>query len=188
MDQSELMRHVIHALEASGIGYMITGSQASAYYGEPRFTRDIDIVAELHEDQIGQFVGFFPPEDYYCDEEMIRKAIRQKSQFKSIHSKSGLKIDVILKKAAAFSREEFSRRKRGAVLEGLEAYFAAPEDVIIKKMQYYREGGSEKQLRDITGILKVTGDDIDLKYISLWAERLGVRKIWEAIVKRLQEP
>ena len=188
MEQSELMRHVIQALETSGIGYMITGSQASAYYGEPRFTRDIDIVAEFKEDQIAQFVAFFPAEDYYCNEQMIRKAIRHKSQFKIIHPKSGLKIDVIVKKGSAFSQKEFLRRKKGPVLEGLEAYFASPEDVILKKMQYYQEGGSEKHLRDITGILKVTGDDIDLTYITRWAERLGVREIWEAIVKRLQEP
>jgi len=70
--------------------------------------------------------------------------------------------------------------------ENFEADFAAPEDVIIKKMEYYREGGSEKHLRDITGILMTTGDDVDRLYIERWAQQLGLGDIWEAIEKRLR--
>jgi len=62
-----------------------------------------------------------------------------------------------------------------------------PEDVIIKKMEYYREGGPEKHLRDITGILKVSAEDIDPDYIAQWAERLDLVKIWEAIQQRLAQ-
>ncbi len=187
MEQSELMRLMVQALESLNIPYMITGSHASAYYGEPRFTRDIDIVAELKEEQVDEFVKFFPADQFYCDKDMIKTEIKRRGQFNIIHSISGLKIDIILTKETPFSKTEFSRRKRSLVFPGQEASFASPEDVIIKKMDFYKEGGSEKHLRDITGILKISGDTIDRDYITQWADRLGIRDIWDAVVKRVKE-
>jgi hypothetical protein len=67
------------------------------------------------------------------------------------------------------------------------AFVASPEDVIIGKMLYYREGGSEKHLRDITGILKVSGDQVDRAYVARWAAELGVTEIWQAVLRRLGE-
>lgn len=75
----------------------------------------------------------------------------------------------------------------GPVSPEQEAYFASPEDVIIKKMDFYREGGSEKHLRDITGILKISSDIIDIDYITKWADSLSLRDIWDAILKRIRE-
>jgi hypothetical protein len=86
MEQSELMRLVIQALERTGIPYMITGSQASAYYGEPRFTRDIDIVADIKPGQVDQFITFFPSNEFYCDKEMIKEEIERRGQFNIIHT------------------------------------------------------------------------------------------------------
>jgi len=187
MDQSELMRLCINALESAGIQYMITGSQASAYYGEPRFTMDIDIVADIKPEQVEDFSSFFPSDEFYCDKEMIYTEIRGRGQFNIVHAASGLKIDIILTKTTPFSQNEFSRRKRSAVFPDQDADFASPEDVIIIKMKYYREGGSEKHLRDITGILRISGSAMDKDYISLWAKRLGLTEIWEAINERLSE-
>jgi len=86
MEQSELMGLIIRAFESLKIPYMITGSQASAYYGEPRFTRDIDVVTELKEEQIDDFSGFFPGEEFYCDKDMIKAEIKRRGQFNIIHS------------------------------------------------------------------------------------------------------
>src|SRR3990170_5840332 len=144
MEQSELMRLVVRAFESLDIPYMITGSHASAYYGEPRFTRDIDIVAEIQEEQVNDFVRFFTPNEFYCDKDMIETEIKRRGQFNIIHAPSGLKIDIILTKETPFSQTEFSRRNRSPVLPDQDAYFASAEDIIIKKMEYYREGGSEK--------------------------------------------
>lgn len=85
------------------------------------------------------------------------------------------------------SKAEFSRRRRSKVFSDQETNFASPEDVIIKKMEFYREGGSEKHLRDITGILKISGDAVDQTYISEWAIHLGLTEIWDAILRRLEE-
>ncbi len=187
MEQSELMRLVIQALETMRIPYMITGSQASAYYGEPRFTRDIDIVADIKPGQIENFVAYFPANEFYWDQEMIEAEIKGRGQFNIIHAASGLKIDIILTKRTPFSQTEFARRNRSAVFPDQDAYFATAEDVIIKKMEYYQEGGSERHLRDITGILKISGNRVDRDYVSLWAKRLGLTEIWEAILKRVGE-
>ena len=187
MELGELMDLVIKTFKSLKIPYMITGSQASAYYGEPRFTRDIDVVTELKEEQVDDFSRFFPGNEFYCDKEMIKAEIKRRGQFNIIHSTSGLKIDIILTKATPFSKTEFSRRKPGSVSPEQEAYFASPEDVIIKKMDFYREGGSEKHLRDITGILKISNDIIDIDYITKWADNLSLRDIWDAILRRTRE-
>ncbi len=187
MEQSDLMRTVVRSLETLRIPYMITGSQASAYYGEPRFTRDIDIVADIKPGQVNEFAAFFPPPEFYCDKDMIAEEIATRGQFNIIHAGSGLKIDIILTKKTAFSQTEFSRRKRSAVFPDQEGAFASPEDVILKKMEFYKEGGSEKHLRDITGILKISGEELDLRYIEDWAGRLGVMEIWTAVKNRLRE-
>jgi hypothetical protein len=165
----------------------VTGSQASAYYGEPRFTRDIDIVADINLGQVEDLITYFPSNEFYCDKGMIEAEIRRRGQFNIIHSVSGLKIDIIVTKTTPFSQTEFARRNRSAIFPHQNTYFASAEDVIIKKMEFYKEGGSEKHLRDITGILKVSGEEIDRAYIDHWARQLGLIEIWDAIQKRLTE-
>ncbi|MDI6755901.1 MAG: hypothetical protein QME78_16100 [Thermodesulfobacteriota bacterium] len=166
---------------------MITGSQATAYYGEPRFTRDIDIVADINLGQVEEFIAYFPSNEFYCDKEMIEAEIERRGQFNIIHTASGLKIDIILRKTTPFSQTEFARRNRSAVFPDQDAFFTSAEDVIIKKMEYYKEGGSEKHLRDITGILKISGEIVDKNYIAEWARQLGLTEIWDAIQRRLGE-
>lgn len=180
-----LLQTLVESLERLHIPYLITGSVASMAYGEPRFTNDIDIVAEVRPEHIPDLLAAFPSPEYYLDEEMIREAIRRAGQFNIIHPASGLKVDVIIRKETPFDRTRFSRARRLRPAEEYEADFAAPEDVILKKMEYYKEGGSEKHLRDITSILRISGEEIDRQYIVSWAERLGVIEIWEAILKRL---
>ena len=85
----------------------------------------------------------------------------------------------------AWSRQQMSGRTSRTLLGGHDAYVARPEDVILSKMLYYREGGSEKHLRDITGMLKVSGDIIDKAYVEKWARDMGVLDIWQAILNRL---
>lgn len=185
MGPYELLGHIVEILERLQIPYIVTGSIASMAYGEPRLTNDIDIVADVEEKHISGLLEAFPPNEFYISEDMIRDAIRRKGQFNIIHPTSGLKIDIIIKVDNPFNTSRFTRSKQIYPSDTYHANFAAPEDVIIKKMEYYKEGGSEKHLRDITGILKVSGDDVDYAYISEWAERLGLTEIWKAINDRI---
>jgi len=187
MGPFELLQKVAEAFEKLHIPYLVTGSVASMAYGEPRLTNDIDIVAAIEARHMQGLLKAFPEDEFFVTEEMIKDAISNLGQFNIIHPASGLKVDVILKKNSPFDNSRFSRARRIHPAESYEASFAAPEDVIIKKMEYYKEGASEKHLRDITGILRISGDIVDKDYISTWADRFGLSEIWDAIQKRLKK-
>lgn len=183
MEQSELLLRLAEAMENLAIPYLVTGSMASIAYGEPRFTHDIDVVADMVEGHVSGLKSFFPDDEYYFSEGAARSAIRRKFQFNIIHPASGLKIDVIIPKLDEFDKSRFSRAKRLPVRSGSFAHFASPEDVILKKMAFYHAGGSDKHLRDIDGILRVSGDGLDFKYISYWADRIGVAGVWGRLTR-----
>ena len=187
MGPNDLLRTLVEVFERLEIPYLVTGSVAAMAYGEPRLTNDIDVVAPVQLHQIDDLLASFPSSDYYLSKKMIQEAIKNKGQFNIIHPASGLKIDVVIPKDTPHDQSRFSRRRKVRPAQEYEAYFAAPEDVIIKKMEFYKAGGSEKHLRDITGILKVSPDDVDRSYITDWAEKLGVVEVWDAILKRLDE-
>ena len=104
-------------------------------FGEPRLTNDIDIVAAIDEKHIKDLVMGFPSDEFYISEEMVREAIHRQGQFNIIHPGSGIKVDVILKQDTAFDNSRFERLHRIYPAESYQANFAAPEDVIIKKME-----------------------------------------------------
>ena len=181
MDQTELLRHVVEAMDALGIAYMIVGSQASIYYGEPRFTQDIDVVADIEAGHVPGLLGRFPAGEFYVSEDAVREAIRTRGQFNIIHPAVGLKIDVMVKKDSPYDRVQFDRRQRKTIAGNLDAYLARPEDVILYKMLYFSEGGSDRHLRDILGMLRIPGTAIDRGYVTEWAARLGLAAIWEPL-------
>jgi hypothetical protein len=185
MGPYELLERVVKTFEDLRISYLITGSVAAMAYGEPRLTNDIDIVAQIAEEHIPGLILAFPLTDFYIDEEMIKNAINLRSEFNIIHPSSGLKLDIFIQKNTPFDKSRFARIRQIVPADTYHANFASPEDIIIKKMEFYREGGSEKHLRDITGILKISGNEIDLDYISTWSERLGLNSIWNAVKKTL---
>lgn len=185
MEQIELVRYTIDVLERLAVPYMLVGSFASSAYGEPRFTQDIDIVLDLPLDQIPAFCAGFPAPEFSLNESAVREAVQNRFQFNVVHPSSGNKIDMILPRADEWGRVQMERRQRIQLLPDREAVAARPEDVILGKMWYYAEGGSEKHLRDITGILRVSGDDVDRAYISAWSAKLGFTEIWQAILQGL---
>ncbi len=185
MEPSELLQLAVTVLEELGLRYLVTGSTASIFFGEPRFTHDIDIVVDLERGSIVELCSKFPEEEFYVSEESALRAVRRRSQFNIIHPASGLKIDVIVPQDSPFNRSRFSRAKRVKPGPAFEATFAAAEDVIIKKMEAFSEGGSDKHLRDIAGILKISGDGLDYAYIEKWTARLGLETIWETVTAGL---
>ena len=187
MEHSELLRYVVGAIERLGLPYMVTGSVATIFFGEPRFTNDIDIVITLAPEQIVEFCRAFPAPEFYLSEEAVREAVQQRSQFNIIHPTSGLKVDVIIPQDTSYDRSRFTRVIRLRPAGDYEASFASAEDVIIKKMEYYCQGGSDKHLRDITGVLKISGAKVDRDYIADWASKLGLETIWQDILNRLEK-
>ena len=187
MDPHELLERIAGILENLHIPYLVTGSVAAMAFGEPRMTNDIDIVAAVGYEHVGGLMAAFPEEDFYISEDAIRDAVRHQTQFNIIHPASGMKIDIIIRKNTRFNDSRFSRIRRIKAGEDFETNFAAPGDIILMKMHYYREGGSEKHLRDISGILKISGPEVDKGYIALWAERLNLMDIWNLILNKIGE-
>ena len=185
MEQAELLRHVIDMLEQQGITYLLVGSLASGVYGEPRLTHDIDIVIELRGEQAGALCRAFPAPEYYVSEQAAREAMARGGQFNVLHPASGNKVDFMIARQDAWGRSQLRRRRREDILPGRPGYTAAPEDVIIGKLWYYCEGGSEKHLRDVAGMLQISGDEIDTEYVEHWVGQLGLRQPWRAVLERL---
>jgi hypothetical protein len=189
VDQADLLRLVAETLDLLGIPYAVTGSMACIVYGEPRQTHDIDVVIEVGMDRVVELCDAFPDPDFYVSVEAARDAVRERSMFNVLHPESGLKIDFIVSGAQSLDRSRMSRTRRIRIGPdpGGQPRFASPEDVIVKKLDFYRHGGSDKHLRDIAGIMRVMGDALDRTYIAEWAAKLGVMDLWTMIVKRTDQ-
>ncbi len=185
MEQSDLLKRLVNTLDSLGIPYLITGSMASTAYGEPRFTNDIDVVVAMSLAQAPAFCGSFPAPEFYCALDAVEQAVRQGFQFNILHPASGLKVDVIVATDSAFDRSRLAHGVRLPAGADFDATFAAAEDVIVKKLQYFQEGGSEKHLRDIVGMLKVQGARIDRAYVNTWIAQLGLQAEWQLVETRL---
>lgn len=182
VNQAELLERLANTLEELRIPYLVTGSVATIAYGEPRFTNDIDIVVKLLPQQVDAFCSAFPSGEFYVSPEAVIDAIARHSQFNILYPKAGLKIDVMVAEDSDFNYSRFSRAKRLRVAPDREVSFASPEDVIIKKLAFYQDGGSEKHLRDIRGVLAVMDEKIDRSYIDRWVAKLGLAEVWSAVL------
>ncbi len=181
---------VIEALDALGAPYLIGGSLASAVHGVARATVDADLVADLrleHAEQLAQALSGA----FYVDAESIRDAIRHRSSFNVIHLETMFKVDVFVRKQRPFDQAQFERRVAQVVATDPErtAYVASPEDTVLTKLEWYRMGGevSDRQWRDVLGVLKVQGERLDLEYLRRWATALGVADLLEQALTAVNE-
>jgi hypothetical protein len=188
MEQIDILRHAVEALERMNTPYLVVGSFASIAYGESRFTQDIDIIAAFQLKHVAELLTAFPADDFYLSEAAIRDAIRTSSQFNVIHPSSGNKIDFILPRADEWATVRMARRRPVRMLPDRDVMTAAPEDVILGKLWYFSEGGGDRHLRDIAGILRVTGDGVNRAEVERWASKLGYLEIWQQIVAKVDAP
>lgn len=166
---------------------MLTGSFASSFHGAPRATQDIDLVISPTPDQIRAFVLQLPRTEYYVDENAAIEAVRSEGQFNVIDLATGWKIDLIVRKSRAFSREEFERRAAGEI-EGVRIDIASIEDLILAKLEWAKMGGSERQIEDAAMMLRRRQSTIDVEYIEQWVGVLGVDEQWKAARARAAAP
>lgn len=176
----EVLRDVAMRLDQEKIPYFLVGSLASMYYGRPRFTKDVDLVVQLHPKMVFRFTEIFSIEEYYCPpQEILQDEVVRRGSFNLIHQSSGIKIDIVLFQDTEYHRSEFHRRAKVELMPQFEVCIAAPENIILKKLDYYREGGAEKHLTDIREIL--VGSTIDDDYLQLWIEKLSLKTEWAKI-------
>jgi hypothetical protein len=161
-EDKELFLIFIRPLNRLGVSYMVTGSAASMAYGIPRVTLDIDLVLELTTPQTGLLPAAFPPDTFYCPpREVIAVETERPSRghFNVIHLETGFKADFYPMGDDTLHRWAMARRRRVEMF-GEPVMLAPPEYVIVRKLEYFREGGSDKHLRDIRGMLDVSGEMI----------------------------
>jgi hypothetical protein len=171
----------VRPLNRAGIRYVLTGSVAAIFYGEPRLTHDVDLVLFLNEQNIRQLAEIFPASDFYVPstETIAAEVLReQRGHFNIIHLDTGFKADFYLTGRDELNAWAF-RGKRSVQFEGETVVLAPPEYVIVRKLEFYREGGSEKHLRDIRSMLAVSGEQLDRAELNHWIQHLGLEPQWK---------
>jgi len=173
----------VRRLELLGAPYMVTGSVASTLYGDPRLTNDVDIVVEIDRQRCATIADLFPLEQFYCPPRevlLIETGRAQRGHFNLIHHDTGFKADIYPVGRDPLARWGLAHR-RTIDVDGVVVAVAPPEYVILRKLQFYVEGGSEKHWRDVLGMLAAPDLTIDRAFIDAHADRLGVREAWDRI-------
>jgi hypothetical protein len=180
---NQAVKLFVKTLEQLNVPYYIGGSIASSVYGISRATMDVDLVSELKSDHV-KFLVQALQKDYFIDENMILDAIKNKSSFNLIHLSTMIKIDVFISSGRTFDKISFSRRKQDKLSEesdSVRVFLCSTEDTILSKLEWFKSGGSvsDRQWKDILGVIKVQGELLDKKYLLKWAEELGVEDLLE---------
>lgn len=181
MSQSPIltaMLPVIETLDRLGIDYYVGGAVASLAHGIYRTTADVDIIAEMPLGQVRAFVESLKG-TYYVDADMIKDAIRHRSEFNVIHLDTMFKVDIFLPKRRPFDqsiRQRVQRSELKILDESSLVNMESPEDVILTKLEWYKMGGgvSDRQWGDILGVLKVQKQHLNEEYLRHWAAEIGV--------------
>ncbi len=183
MPEPDLIELFAQPLTQAGIRYLISGSVAAMLYGEPRVTHDIDFVVFLRSEDVPRLAAIFPPPQFYVPpaavivEEMARE---RRGHFNVIHADSGLKADFYPAGCDELHTWAF-RNARSYPIGNNSITLAPPEYVILRKLEYCREGGSEKHLRDIRAMLAISGDQINHPALQNWITRLGLETEWRRV-------
>ena len=180
MEQSDVISVFAGPLERLELPYMIVGAVGAMAYGEMRFTMDIDVVLELRAEDSARVARAFPSTEFYVPplETIIVESVRrERGHFNLIHFATGLKADIYLVANDALNKLAMANRRRLTVGEQ-PLWFSPPEHIILRKLEFYREGGSEKHLGDIFAMLRLS--DIDVGFVERHVARLGLGESWAA--------
>jgi hypothetical protein len=183
MPEPELFLLFVRPLNRAGVRYVVSGSVAAIFYGEPRLTHDVDVVVFLNSNDIQKLIEVFPKTEFYLPplETMLAETAREHSgHFNLIHLDTGFKADLY-----PTGRDELNawalRGKRTIKYEGEDIVLAPPEYVIVRKLEYFRESHSEKHLRDIRAMLAVSSEQLDQAALGEWVHRRGLQAEWRQV-------
>lgn len=180
MQDPDFIQLFVAPLEAAGINYMITGSVASSIYGEPRNTLDIDLVVLLQPGQIQKLQQLFPEENFYLppsDVLAVESRRNARGHFNIIHHNTGMKADVYLSRNHPSLGWALAHTRRIPTPD-CEITVAPPEYVILHKLEFYRESGHQRHLRDIAGI--IDQQELDRGFLDSSIHALHLEPQWQA--------
>lgn len=185
MEQEELLIKIAGILEKLSIPYAVTGGIAVSAWGRTRFTADIDIAVELFSEKLGELASELLKidKDVYVDELSMQHALEKKGEFNFIHPASGLKVDFWVLKGNPFDKEEIKRRIQKD-FSGQNIFFITPEDLILRKLLWYKMTESDRQLEDIRSVFE-RQKKLDMKYIKKWAKIQSTEEILKKLLKQI---
>ncbi|MBN2435636.1 MAG: hypothetical protein JXK07_10265 [Spirochaetes bacterium] len=172
------------------IDYMIAGSLASSLHGIPRATHDVDIVADIKLQHVEELIGALK-NDFYIDQDLVKKAIKQSSSFNIIHLETMFKIDIFILGNDPNSKSEMDRRQSYQISEtsNIELFLASAEDIIIRKLQWFELSNriSDRQWKDVIGVLSVKKDQLDYDYLDEAARQWKVTELLELAMEEVEK-
>lgn len=183
MATASLIGLFVRPLNELGIPYLVTGGVASIVYGEPRFTRDIDLVLKLDARDATRIQAAWPASRFYVPPlEVIREESRRKryGHFNILHHDTGLRADVYVAGDDELSAWAMERPHTERVEEDV-IRLAPIEYVIVRKLSYFQQGGSDRHLTDVEGMLRIRGDLVNRSELDFWVHRLGLEEEWRRV-------
>jgi len=188
---SEFVKLVLSALEAANIPYMVGGAVAAWAWGEPRATRDLDVVVQVPVESVQKLSDELADRKMLVPADIIMNNLlddRADIPLNAIHLDSGYKADIyLLRKGDELREKAFLRRKLVDLGPELgEVYLHSPEDLILYKLWYYSLSQQTKHLRDITAIVLTLGDNLDYAYVRRWAQEKGVNALWDQLLEQIE--
>ena len=176
---------VVGALRRLDIRHYVGGSVASSFHGATRSTMDVDLVCEMAEDHISQFIELIGT-DFYVSESAVRDAVEHKACFNLIHLPTAFKVDVFISRGRPFDLESMQRAtmQRLGETRSVELPIATAEDSIISKLEWYRLSNEtlERQWDDVTRLLDLLGEEADRDYLYRSAESVGVTDLLDRLM------
>jgi hypothetical protein len=164
------------------VPYMVSGSLGSGLHGEPRASRDVDVVIDPDAESLSALLRAFSS-DWYVSREAAEAALRDRGMFNVVDAATGWKADLVVRKDRPYSAEEFSRRQRAQLL-GTPAWVVSAEDSILSKLEWSRESGSARQIEDAAAVVRAKAVKLDVEYLRRWAAVLGISAELERILDR----
>ena len=180
MGEPSLLQLFVRPLEAAGIDYFVTGGVAAIVYGEPRFTRDIDLVLAIHPGHADRFLALWPEAEFYAPPRetfLVESARADYGHFNLVHIDTGLSAVCYVAGTSPLHAWAFSKAHR-IDIESLAVRIAPVEYVIVQKLSYFQQSGSTRHLEDIARIRRIQGDAIAPAALQPWLSAMGLDEAW----------
>ena len=177
---------IASVLESLGTRYVLGGSLASVAFGEPRATLDVDIAADLQPERVTELMAAVEA-DFFADADWIAQEVRRRGSFQLVHRESMMRVDVFVPEWTGLHLWKWEHRRRIEVdaESGAQIDVTAPEGIVIQKLTWFRTGGelSDRQWRDVLGVLKNQGTQLDLAAMKEQASLSDVRDLLERALR-----